>query len=481
MNKEFIKISIASFSIPMVIRLIPELIMYPYPIGFDTVTAYLSKIMYGNILGLGLFDILKKTNLYYLVQQFVYNLVGDPILTIKILGPILYGLLFLSIGLYTYQKYKVDLKHLVIGILIVSISILALRIGWDLYRNMLGLFFAISTLTMLNLDDKMRVLAVLPASLTALSHELATIFLGITIIISSFYRWVKSDYIDRDGLAALSILVGLFTYQRIDINNMSLNLPIVGITLNNLYAESLTLLITYLVLVIPLAIPALYILSKADDIELKVWLYASLVFSLIPVIGVFNLASYRFILMSVFPLSVCIILFMRMIRYVNKRINIIAFTAFIFVILSGSFYLVSTPYTPYTVTYIVYSSIDHGIANDFPIGYLQNTLSLEDVEPLMNVLYMYASMEDGDSKLIISNLFIWISYLDSFPLQSNIIFYDWIKVGYRESLVTEPPINSTVYILWFKDGEWYGLSPDSIFDEPVLSNERFALFEASNL
>ena len=166
------KLLLVLFPIPLAIRIFPELLSRSYPIGFDTTVYYIPKMVEGTYLAESIPELLKTTSLYYIIETIFYRILPNPIWIIKFLGPVLYATMITLIGLYAYYRLRLSIKWLLILISISSLSLIGLRLAWDLYRNMLGLIFLITTLILLNSDDKrIKYSGVLTSFLAVWSHD----------------------------------------------------------------------------------------------------------------------------------------------------------------------------------------------------------------------------------------------------------------------------------------------------------------------
>ncbi|RLF93382.1 hypothetical protein DRN52_06560, partial [Thermococci archaeon] len=94
--------AISAFVLPLAVRSIPEVLAWPWPIGFDTIFSYVPWMMNGYPLNLGLTEMLKGARLFPLLALAVNSLLNDPILTVKVLGPVLYA--FLGLSMYLFAR-----------------------------------------------------------------------------------------------------------------------------------------------------------------------------------------------------------------------------------------------------------------------------------------------------------------------------------------------------------------------------------------
>src|SRR5437899_4915809 len=144
------RFALAAFLRPLFIRSIPEILVGPYPIGWDTIAFYVPNTLDWATGKAGFTEILGTAPLMYMISVPVYWISRvNPVWIFKIMGPILYGSMiwalfrFLKIGLKWPEKQALG------GALLTSLYFVTLRISWDLYRNMLGLTFILLSIPLL--------------------------------------------------------------------------------------------------------------------------------------------------------------------------------------------------------------------------------------------------------------------------------------------------------------------------------------------
>jgi len=161
----------------ILVRLLPEILSFPHPIGFDTV-------FYGWKIGTGVIwtssSSLFSTWLFYGLAISLRNLLQiDPFMLLKVLAPVLYGVN--AVGMYYFARRALSWspKYASLVAFVFMFHLASLRLSWDLYRNMLGLgalLFALSWLPRAETWKGSFVFALLSV-LVAFSHEYAAVTL----------------------------------------------------------------------------------------------------------------------------------------------------------------------------------------------------------------------------------------------------------------------------------------------------------------
>src|SRR2546428_1915129 len=160
------RFALAAFLIPLFIRAIPEILVGPYPVGWDTIAFYVPNTLDWAAGKAGFIEILGTAPLMYMISVPIYLLTRvNPVWIFKIMGPILYGSMILALFRFLKIGLKWPDKQALGSALLSSLYFVTLRISWDLYRNMLGLTFILLSLPLLEERGCFRKQAVLSSFL----------------------------------------------------------------------------------------------------------------------------------------------------------------------------------------------------------------------------------------------------------------------------------------------------------------------------
>src|SRR5438876_3957003 len=144
------RFALAAFLVPVFIRSIPEILVGPYPIGWDTIAFYVPNTQDWAAGKAGFTEILGTAPLMYTIYVPVYWVSRvNPVWMFKIMGPILYGSMIWALFRFLRIGLKWPDKQALGGALLTSLYFVTLRISWDLYRNMLGLTFILLSLPLI--------------------------------------------------------------------------------------------------------------------------------------------------------------------------------------------------------------------------------------------------------------------------------------------------------------------------------------------
>jgi hypothetical protein len=201
-----------SFALGFVIRLIPELLSFPYPIGFDTIY-YAAMIKRGVIWQswTSAFSMWLFNAIVIPIHQITRL---DPFILLKLVAPLLYALNVC--GVYNFARKALDwnTKRSLLASLFFAFQLASLRLSWDLYRNMLSsalLLFALPFIKKIE-TKKGFILFVLLSVLVVFAHLfVSAVLLAVTLgaIIHSLIKREKGKAfrILLAGLPALVILI----------------------------------------------------------------------------------------------------------------------------------------------------------------------------------------------------------------------------------------------------------------------------------
>lgn len=138
-NKDDRNYLLVLFVIAIIIRLIPELIAYPYPIGYDVVNYYIPVTTnFQNNWNM----VSDQFPLYVLILQLITIVTNlDPPTVVRFAAILIFG--FFSILVYQLSKKILHLRQVysLFLALFVTFQMSVLRTSWDLHRDMLSLLY----------------------------------------------------------------------------------------------------------------------------------------------------------------------------------------------------------------------------------------------------------------------------------------------------------------------------------------------------
>ncbi len=489
------------------VRLIPELLAYPYPVGFDTV--YYASRMKSGIIWNHWTQFFTSTWLLYAFIIPIYNFSHiDPFLILKIVTPVLYGLNVA--GIYFFAKEVLGwntTKSLMAGCFF-SVQLASLRISWDLLRNILGMAILLLALTLTTRISTKRGLAcfILLSLLTVFSHELAAVTLLIVVLGSIFWRLTKEQTKMSDKRTFFGVLPALIVFlagiyfrlfpipYKIETNVISakdVNVGNVGVfflvnyldvkTSVDYYTSYFDLALNVLTLFCVLYLPYLFLVLKGFFRHriLDFWTCLLTVGSfgclILPFCALLLWHRWMFMLVYTFTFYA-----VNGLDKLLKKRNSGSFAVklknserkvkgmLLLTVLLGCVYL-ATPVLMSTFN-VGISSIPY-VCRYFSVS---PTVPYQDVGAVINAMeWLDKNMEDNSCVILHHAFFFWGSaYLNN----SHIIVHFTNNITAALNICFVNDFSPIYFVWWNQDIGWYGFTPPDYFS-PVENFGRISIFK----
>ncbi|MCW3985551.1 MAG: hypothetical protein NWE91_03965 [Candidatus Bathyarchaeota archaeon] len=172
-----------AFAFGVAVRAIPELLSYPYPIGFDTIY-YAWRIEEG-VVWAHWSGVFSGWLLYALLVSGYSLLRVEPFLLLKIAMPLLFGLNVCGVYYLATKAFNWSARKSLFAAGLFSFQVAILGISWHFYRNMLGLGVLLFTLPWIlkdKLDLKSLALFSVLSVLVVFSHEYGSVLLFVSVL-----------------------------------------------------------------------------------------------------------------------------------------------------------------------------------------------------------------------------------------------------------------------------------------------------------
>jgi hypothetical protein len=469
---------LASFLIPLMIRCIPEILSWPYPLGLDTLNV-MPQIQRFWVFSLGPVGFLQNTNLFYLQATLLYALFHNVATVIKILGPLL--LAALSFTMYLYARRCLlwnSRKSLLVSILVATYFV-SLRDSWDLYRQTLGLVFLIAALISLKSLNSPRkyYAASFFMVLTVFSHELTSVILFFVVVLEATRFLMKklrkeSVYL----LASAALPAALFLFQRYSPRQGTLVIPSSIVASGpsiNLAVYMAGLLIYCYAIILPLVFLGI---KGLRDRVLKYWILLCVGIVLVEMVFP-NAPLYfwiRWVYLLVYPLLFFAVQGLEKlwrfapnakgkIKRLLPKVFAIAYLCSLLA-LSG-YYLTTSPENafPYFSQYNPYLT-------EIPSSMLQNTVSITD-NPSLVTCFEWLNNNTAESSVIVSHyaLYNYAAIYISSRLIVPVLQGPSMWANMQNATTLADQMLSTankysaggqikVYTVWWTSGDgWYGI------------------------
>jgi hypothetical protein len=482
---------ILAFAIPFLIRAIPEILMGPYVVGFDTEGYYIPTILMWMRHGTILFNILASAPMFYTIVAGLASL-GAPLLAVLKAAPIiLHG--FLGLSIYTYAKSGLSWspKKSLLTALIGTVYFVAMRVSWDLLRNELALIFLFVVLTLLSKDEaegtrswKRYIALALSMMAVVVAHQLVSVIMMGMLTVFILLQLKKKRCVKAADL--LLIALPAILYFAIVYFSPAVGANSIDFTTN--FGWPLTDFVSYPQMLLDQArfffycylplLPLAFLSWRTfKNLQMQTWLGVTFILLLIPIV---SLSNFRWVMMFTYPLafyaadslSMLKRFSWRRFRLTARRIGVIYLIASVgFLSLA---FMVQSPEAPFS-----YFRADE--LNPFfyqiPSSMLQNTLSVNDCQDTVNVLQWFNINTEANAVLLSHRAFY--GWALTTVNENQVDLYEFgnpMEAAQKATLATHNP----VYLIWWTPGVgWYGLPTVSLSFQEVYHSGRIALYHYS--
>ncbi len=215
------RFGLLSVAFPLGLRVIPELLAGPWPLGFDTLLSYAPFVK--DVESRGFWPALSGiVGSHIAPLMFIFLGLAavpsraPPFVVTKTVAPLLYGLLGFSIFFLAHRGLEWDRGKSLLLVIVTTLYFVPLRFSWDLYKNTLGYAFFIFAFSYIRKSPrgKSPILFASFAVLCILSSELTTVLLGATAALSFLWDLGRERRWNLPQLyVALVSASGIFFYS----------------------------------------------------------------------------------------------------------------------------------------------------------------------------------------------------------------------------------------------------------------------------
>ena len=472
-----------AFAIPLIVRTIPEILMGQYLVGFDSVGYYVPNTLtwLGN--GVSFWSLMSSAPLFYMLLMGITSTGASIVVALKILGPLLLGLLGFVTYNYAHKALSWSPKKSFVVAILSTLYFVALRISWDMFRSELALVFLFFMLILLQKNKntiRRGLLFSLTMALVVLSHQLIAIIMFAILFatIANFSLKKKKPQLKQIIVFSIPavLLFGLIIY----INYFVFSSPIMGYSVNYSGGFESLVTISHTELVIdtigflsicylPL-IPLLLFGFKRSksNLHLKAWILWIFIPILIIIISpnaffLGGVLPYRWILLLTYPLSFYAVEGLFAIKWNWYKIVYKLAVGFILALLSISFLVLpNSGALDYFGSYPSY----------IPKSMLQNTLQLSDCQDTTNSLLWARNNIPPKGYLLVHEAFFGWAMLNF----DNNRLLPYFFGNLTDEINTQQKNNSTnpLYLIWWVNGSgWYS--------QPLVPTTFKELYHSGNI
>jgi hypothetical protein len=472
-----------AFLIPLLVRAIPEILMGPYVVGFDTLGYYVPTTLLWLRNGVGLLEFVAVAPFFYVLLMGATS-VGVPIVvSLKVMAPLLLGFLGLAVYFYACKTLSWSAKKSLFVALFATLYFVALRVSWDMLRSELALIFLFVTLIFLKKEGspfRNGVLLSLAMLSVVFAHQLVAVVMFVIVLFTIIRFGFDRRLVDVRRLIVCAVpaafLFSVIVYANYWVSpefSVLSSFPEQAsegwITLFGFasYADMVTNTLSFLVFcylpLLPLVV--LGVGRVRSSLQLKAWIFwvfAALLSAFISPNAFVAAFPYRWILLLTFPLA-----FFAVEGFASLKLNWHKLAAGLMVgmFTVGFMFLPNDLAFPYFVLFPVY----------VPTSMLQNTIPLCDCQDTVNALQWAGNNLDGNASLLVHDVFYgWAALtLD----ESQLIHYGYDTPETVAQELVKDDLEHQLYLIWWVNGiEWHNEpAVSSVFGE-VYESGRIAIF-----
>ena len=477
-----------AFLAPLLLRAIPEILMGPYVVGFDTMGYYVPTTLLWLRGGIDFWSFFAAAPLFY-TMVFSVVFAGAPlILLLKVLPVLLHGFLGLSIYGYAKKGLNWSPKKSVAVALIGTVYFVAMRVSWDLLRNELALIFFFAALTLLSTSlqgvRSWKNYVLLSAAMMAvvLANQLAAVIMLFIFAVDIGQKLYKHERPQAAILTAVSLpaistfLLIFYLNSWLDLNS-SLS-PFAGWLSLFGFSSYPSMLVSqagfFLYCYLPLLPLALLSLKRLNNLHLRSWFVVTLFLLIIPVL---DPNKFRWTLMLTYPLAFYVSDALSWVKSLNwRRFKFTLYRlALVYVVLSTAVLSVSyVTMSPENPSAYFNPGVFNGYIYQFPSSMLQNTVSITDCQDTVNALNWVKNSAAADGVLLAHRAFYgWaLSTLDS----KQVLLYEYDNVTLAAENAAQLTTRPIYLIWWVGDQGWHGQQNVSTVFQEMYRSGKIAIY-----
>jgi len=461
-----------AFGIPLLLRAIPEVLMGPYVVGFDTMGHYVPTTLLWLKGGVDLWRYIATAPLFYTVAVSSVA-AGVPIITaLKIIPPVLHGLLGLSVYGFAKKGLSWSPKKSAFTAVLATAYFVALRVSWDMLRNELALVFFFVVLTLLGTGIGSRyswrrlLLLFLAMIAVVLTHQLVTIIMFGMVLFTVVQKAFRKKLVEAAGLFAVALPPALLFFAILYFSPVVSEFRVIfGFPLSSdgwlqlfgfpSYAAMLASEAGFfLYCFLPILPFVVFGFWRFRNFQMRTWVLLILIASLVPMVSPSNL---RWIMLLTYPFAFFVAEALSRLKDVSwRRFRLTACKASVAYLVSSTAFLslgfmVSPPENP---LFYFNSGQLNGYIYQIPSSMLQNTVSIADCGDTANALRWFESNVTEDGVLLAHRAFY--GWALSSLSQDQVVLYEYNSPENTAKQLSKEG-QSQIHLIWWVSGlGWYG-------------------------
>ena len=480
--KESFLFPFLAFTIPLVVRTIPEILMGPFVVGFDTLGFYVPNTLAWLRDGVSFWAFIAPAPFLYALLMGITSIGVPIVISLKVLSPLLLG--FLGVAVYSYANSALSWssKKSLLVVLFATLYFVALRVSWDMLRSELGLVFLFTTLIFLKKDEcalKNSVLLSLAMLSVVFAHQLVAVIMFVIVIATIARAYLDKKMVELRRLIICSIPAVFLFFVIVYANYLAVphfsvmssfsspdswgDLASFGFaTYTDLVLNTLFFLVFCYLPLIPLVV--LGAKKSKSNLQLQAWIFWIFLSLLLAIISpnAFLAVPYRWTMLLTYPLA-----FYAADAFAGLKLNLykVSVGLMLATFSVGFMVLPNNSALPYYNAFPTY----------IPKSMLQNTVPLSDGQDTVNALQWAGSNMPVNAHLLVHYAFHgWASLtLDD----NQLIPYGFSNPEMVAQKLVENGSTYPLYLIWWINGSgWYGQPTVSSVFRQIYQSGRIAIF-----
>jgi hypothetical protein len=455
-----------AFAIPLIVRAIPEILMGQYLVGFDTIGYYVPNTLTWLANGVNFWSLLSSAPLIYALLMGITAAGAPIVVTLKILGPLILGLLGVAAYFFANKALSWSPIKSLFAAFLSTLYFVALRISWDMFRSELALVFLFIALIYLQrnkFDFKNGFLFSLAMFLVVLTHQLFAVVMFAILIATLVGFSLKKKKNELVKLVIYALPAVLLFLSILYLSYFVFSSPVIGYSVDygggfdaltsishNAYVFDTLGFLAFCYL--PM-LPLLFFGARRfkGNFQLKawiIWLFIPIFLVIVSPINLFigGVLPFRWVMLLTYPLSFYLVEGIFAIRWNWYKIFYKVAAGSIIAVLSvGFMVLPNSDAISYFGSYPTY----------IPKSMLQNTIQLSDCQDTANALLWAQNNIPNNGHLLVHQAFYGWSTL-SFDI-NRIIPYFFENLTEVAINLQQNSAENPLYLIWWVNGTgWYG-------------------------
>jgi hypothetical protein len=471
-----------AFAIPCMVRVIPEVLMAPYVVGFDTLGYYVPNTLVWLRDGISFWPFIGVAPFIYVLLMGVTSIGVPIVMSVKVMSPLLLGFLGGAVYFYANKTLSWSSKKSLLVALFATLYFVALRVSFDMLRSELALIFLFVTLISLKKDGnplRNGVLLLLAMLLVVFAHQLVAVVMFAIVLATIVRLYLDKNIVGLRTVVVCSVPAGaLFliivyanylTSPQFSVVSGFLGQDLGGFTALfgfASYTDLVTDTLGFLAFCYLPLTPLLVLGARRfrSNLQLKIWISWISIMLLSVIISpnaFFAVLPYRWTLLLTYPLA-----FYAAEGFAGLKLNVYkAGVGLMLATLSLGFIVLPTnsPF-PYYVAYPQY----------VPTSMLQNTVSVADCQDTTNALWWLKNNMSGNARLLTHSVFYGWALLTL--NESQVVLYEYENPEDTAKIVSQEGY-SQIYLIWWISGQgWHGQSTVPSSFEGVYQSGRITVY-----